>query len=202
MINTIIFDFGKVLINWEPRNLYRKIFSDEKEMEYFLSDVCTMDWNEQQDAGRSWQNGIDLLVPQFPKYEKEINAYFDRWEEMLGGEISGTVEILKKLKDSGKYRLYGLTNWSAETFPIAVKQFEFLNWFDGILVSGDEGIKKPDPAIYELLLDRYNIDRDTAVFIDDSMRNVKAAKKIGIESIHFTDPEALAVSLKPLLKSK
>jgi len=148
MIKTIIFDLGKVLINWEPRNLFRKIFSDEKEMEYFLAEVCTMDWNEQQDAGRSWQDGIDLLVPQFPKYEKEINAFFDRWEEMLGGEISGTVHILKELKASDKYRIYGLTNWSAETFPIAIKQFEFLNWFEGILVSGAEGIKKPDPAIY------------------------------------------------------
>lgn len=107
MIKTIIFDLGKVLINWDPRNLYRKIFSDEEEMEYFLSEVCTMDWNEQQDAGRSWKDGIDLLVPKFPKYEKEINTFFDRWEEMLGGEISGTVEILKQLKASGKYRFMG-----------------------------------------------------------------------------------------------
>ena len=200
MINTIIFDLGKVLINWDPRNLYRSIFRNEKEMESFLSEVCTMDWNEQQDAGRSWQDGIDLLVPNFPKYEKEINAYFDRWEEMLGGEISGTVKILKALKASDKYRIYGLTNWSAETFPIAVKQFDFLDWFDGILVSGDEGIKKPDPAIYERLLDRYQIDRKTAVFIDDSLRNVTAAQKIGIKSIHFTDPEALERSLQTLLK--
>ncbi len=171
-------------------------------MEDFLSGVCTMDWNEQQDAGRSWQEGIDLLVPVFPKYEKEINAYFDRWEEMLGGEISGTVEILKALKASGKYRIYGLTNWSSETFPIAVKQFDFLNWFDGILVSGDEGIKKPDPAIYELLLDRYQIDRKTAIFIDDSLRNVAAAEKIGLRSIHFINPEALEKSLQTLLRSE
>ncbi len=198
MINTIIFDLGKVLINWEPRNLFRKIFSDEKEMEYFLAEVCTMDWNEQQDAGRSWQDGIDLLVPQFPKYKKEINAYFDRWEEMLDGEISGTVQILKELKASGKYHIYGLTNWSAETFPIAVKQFEFLNWFEGILVSGSEGIKKPDPAIYELLLERYSIDRKTALFIDDSLRNVAAAEKIGIKSIHFIGPENLKSSLHEL----
>ncbi len=198
MTKTFIFDLGKVLIKWDPRNLYQKIFSDEKEMEYFLSEVCTMDWNEQQDAGRSWQDGIDLLVPKFPKYEKEINAYFDRWEEMLGGEIAGTVAILKKLKASKKYRIYGLTNWSAETFPIAIKRFEFLNWFDEILVSGDEGIKKPDPAIYELLLDRYQIDRDTAIFIDDSLRNVTAAQKLGIQSIHFTGPEDLEKSLENL----
>ncbi len=202
MIKTIIFDLGKVLINWEPRNLFRKIFTDEKEMEYFLAEVCTMDWNEQQDAGRSWQDGIDLLVPQFPKYEKEINAYFDRWEEMLGGEISGTVHILKELKASGKYRIYSLTNWSAETFPIAVQQFDFLNWFEGILVSGEEGIKKPDPAIYERLLDRYSIDRKTAVFIDDSLRNVTAAEKVGIKSIHFIDPEDLKSSLDNLLNTE
>jgi len=202
MIKTIIFDLGKVLINWDPQNLFRKLFTDEKEMEFFLSEVCTMNWNEQQDAGRSWQDGIDLLVPQFPKYEKEINAYFDRWEEMLGGEISGTVDILKELKASGKYRLYGLTNWSAETFPIAVKQFEFLNWFEEILVSGEEGIKKPDPAIYELLLDRYQIDRKTAVFIDDSLRNVTAAEKVGLKSIHFIGPEALKSSLNNLLNTE
>ena len=201
MIKTIIFDLGKVLINWDPRNLYRKIFSDEKEMEYFLSEVCTMDWNEQQDAGRSWKDGIDLLVPQFPKYEKEINAFFDRWEEMLGGEITGTVEILKQLKASGKYRIYGLTNWSAETFPIALKQFDFLKLFEGILVSGNEGIKKPDPAIYERMLDRYQIDRQSALFIDDSLRNVTAAEKVGIRSIHFTSPKALENSLQTLFKS-
>ena len=201
MIKTIIFDLGKVLINWDPRNLYRKVFSDEKEMEYFLSEVCTMDWNEQQDAGRSWKDGIDLLVPQFPKYEMEINAYFDRWEEMLGGEISGTVEILKQLKASRKFRIYGLTNWSAETFPIALKQFDFLKLFEGILVSGNEGIKKPDPAIYERMLERYQIERQTALFIDDSLRNVKAAEKTGIKSIHFTSPEALEKSLEILFKN-
>ena len=131
----------------------------------------------------------------------EINAYFDRWEEMLGGEISGTVEILKQLKASRKFRIYGLTNWSAETFPIALKQFDFLKLFEGILVSGNEGIKKPDPAIYERMLERYQIERQTALFIDDSLRNVKSAEKTGIKSIHFTSPEALEKSLEILFKN-
>lgn len=199
MIETIIFDLGGVLIKWDPKLLYRKFFADEKEMNTFLGEVCTMDWNEQQDAGRTWQEGIDELTPKYPQYEKEINAYFKRWPEMLDGAIHETVELLEQLKASNKYRLYALTNWSAETFPFALKQFDFLQHFEGILVSGEEKLKKPDPGIYQLLFSRYSIDPATALFIDDSLRNIQAAEKTGLQVHHFTAPEKLKAALQQLL---
>lgn len=191
MTTTIVFDLGKVLIKWDPRNLYRKVFADEEEMEYFLREVCTSEWNEEQDAGRTWAEGIALLQPKFPKYKNEIAAFESRWPEMLNGPVEGTVEILKTIHSQQRYRLYALTNWSSETFPIAKAQFDFLQLFEGILVSGEEMLKKPDPRIYQLLLDRYQITAKDAVFIDDSERNVEGARKMGIPSILFESPDQL-----------
>jgi len=191
MTNTIIFDLGKVLIKWDPRNLYRKIFTDEEEMEYFLEQVCTSEWNEAQDAGRTWAEGIALLQPKFPKYKAEIAAFESRWPEMLDGPVEGTVDILKTLHSKQRHRLYALTNWSSETFPIAKAQFDFLQLFEGILVSGEEMLKKPDPRIYQLLLDRYQIVANESVFIDDSARNVEGARKMGIPSILFESADQL-----------
>lgn len=196
MIDTIIFDLGGVLIKWDPRNLYRKIFSDESEMNYFLENICTMDWNEQQDAGRTWEEATQVLAPHFPKYKAEIQAYSQRWEEMLMGPINGTVDILKKLKLENKHQIVALTNWSRETFPIALERYDFLQLFEGILVSGDEMMKKPDPKIYELILERYNIQADQSIFIDDSLKNVKAAREVGIHAIHFQSPQQLQEALK------
>lgn len=192
---TIIFDLGGVLINWNPENLYKKIFDDPQEMKYFLSEICTMDWNEQQDGGRPISEATALLVERHPEYKSQIEAFYGRWTEMLGGAIEGTVEILKTLKTNSAYRIYALTNWSAETFPFALERFDFLQLFEGILVSGEENLKKPDPKIYELILSRYNIDADTAVFIDDNLRNVKAAIACGIDSIQFHSPEQLKEEL-------
>ncbi|MEM9820433.1 MAG: HAD family phosphatase [Bacteroidota bacterium] len=191
MTTTIIFDLGKVLIHWDPRNLYRKIFTDEEEMEYFLREVCSPDWNEAQDAGRTWAEGVFLAQNQFPKYHKEIAAFEKRWPEMLDGAVEGTVDILKTIHSQQRHRLYALTNWSRETFPIARAQFDFLNLFAGILVSGEEMMKKPDPRIYQLLLDRYQITAKESVFIDDSERNVEGARKMGIPSILFVSPQQL-----------
>ncbi len=196
MIDTIIFDLGGVLIKWDPKNLYRKIFSDEKEMNYFLENICTMDWNEQQDAGRTWVDATQVLAPHFPKYKNEIQAYSQRWDEMLMGSIDGTVNILKKLKQNNKHQIVALTNWSRETFPIARERYDFLQLFEGILISGEEMMKKPDPKIYELILDRYNIQADRAVFIDDSLKNVKGAQAVGIHAIHFQSPQQLEEALK------
>jgi 2-haloacid dehalogenase len=196
MINTIIFDLGAVLIDWNPHYLYRTLFTDEQEMKDFLANICTSEWNEEQDAGRSLQEGTDLLVAQYPKHEANIRAFYSRWVEMLGEPLHGTVEIFKQLKASGKYKIYALTNWSAETFPIALKRFDFLGWFDGVVVSGTEKMRKPTPAFYQLLLDRYNVKADEALFIDDNHRNILAAEKMGIRSIHFTSSEALAEELK------
>ncbi|MEN0050662.1 MAG: HAD family phosphatase [Bacteroidota bacterium] len=196
MTNSIIFDLGGVLINWDPRNLYRKIFEEEERMEYFLANVCTSDWNEEQDGGRSLADGTNLLIEQHPEWETEIRAFYDRWEEMLGGVIEGTLDILTRLKASGNYKIYALTNWSAETYPIAQGLYEFLGWFEGVLVSGAEKMKKPDPKFYQLMLDRFDIDPSTTLFTDDNLRNVKAARKIGIPTIHFQNPEQLEKEMK------
>ncbi|MEM1123825.1 MAG: HAD family hydrolase, partial [Bacteroidota bacterium] len=142
-INTIIFDLGGVLIKWDPKRVFRTIFDTEAAVDKFLAEVCTMDWNEQQDAGRPIAEANRILIEKFPEYQAEIEAYYGRWTEMLGGAIAGTVQILEALKASKKYRLYALTNWSAETFPEALKRYEFLQHFKNILVSGKEGMKKP-----------------------------------------------------------
>lgn len=191
MYTTIIFDLGGVLIDWNPKYLYRKIFTDEKEMEDFLENICTPDWNEEQDAGRSLQEATEMLVERHPDHKENITAYYSRWSEMLGGSIQDTVEIFRELKSAKKYELYALTNWSAETFPIALGEYEFLSWFDGIVVSGTEKIRKPFPEFYKILLDRYEVKADEAIFIDDNKRNIDAAKKVGIDSIHYINPTQL-----------
>lgn len=189
---SLIFDLGAVLIDWNPRQLYRKIFDNEAAIDHFLTHIATSEWNETQDAGRSLAEGTALLVEQHPQHEAPIRAYYGRWKEMLVGPIGGTVELLHQLKKQGHLKLYALTNWSAETFPIAVEEYPFLDWFDGIVVSGREGMRKPTPAFYELLLERYQIDRTQTLFVDDNLRNVNAAAALGIESIQFTTPEAFA----------
>ncbi|HVW98531.1 MAG TPA: HAD family phosphatase [Mucilaginibacter sp.] len=198
MINTIIFDLGAVLIDWNPHYMYRTIFEDEQKMIEFLANVCTPDWNEEQDAGRSLQEGTKLLVSQFPEHEANIRAFYDRWDEMLGDAFGGTVEIFKELKATEKYRIYALTNWSAETFPKALAKFDFLHWFDGIVVSGAEKMRKPTPEFYHILLNRYNVKAGEALFIDDNLRNILAAEKEGIRSVHFTSAGALKEKLQEL----
>ncbi|HEX8377275.1 MAG TPA: HAD family phosphatase [Pedobacter sp.] len=195
MIKAIIFDLGGVLIDWNPKYLYKGLFENEAEMDHFLLNVCTSDWNEEQDAGRTIEEGTQLLIKQFPDHEANIRAFYGRWEEMLGGSIQGTVDIFKELKESGKYKIYALTNWSAETFPVAQKRFDFLNWFDGVVVSGTERMRKPSPEFYQLLLDRYELKADECLFIDDNFRNIQAALKMGIDSIHFISPEELRAEL-------
>jgi 2-haloacid dehalogenase len=198
VINTIIFDLGAVLIDWNPRYLYSSLFANEQEMEHFLANITTPDWNEEQDAGRKLQEGTDLLIRQHPDHADNIRAFYGRWEEMLGGAIEDSVEIFKQLKNCGRYKIYALTNWSAETFPIALQRYDFLNWFDGIVVSGTEKMRKPAPAFYQLLLDRYQVIPEEALFIDDNLRNVVAAEKLGIRSIHFQSPEQLREHLAAL----
>ncbi|WP_341840826.1 HAD family phosphatase [Chitinophaga caseinilytica] len=192
---SVIFDLGAVLVDWNPRYLYNKVFKTPEETDYFLENICTSDWNEMQDEGRSLQDGTELLVAEHPAFEAQIRAFYGRWKEMLGGDIPGTVEILKELKESGQYKLYALTNWSNETFPIALIEYPWLQWFDGIVVSGREKMRKPHAAFYQLLTDRHAIDKSQAIFIDDNLRNVKGAEAFGIESIHFQSPEQLREAL-------
>ncbi len=195
-IDTVVFDLGGVLIDWNPRYLFRKIFDHTSEMEYFLREICSFDWNEQQDAGRPLSEATALLVERYPSYKMQIQAYYGRWEEMLGGAIEGTVAILETLFTQGSHRLYALTNWSHETFPVAQQQFRFLNLFEDILVSGEVKLKKPDPRIYQLLFDRFAIDPASSLFIDDSLRNVEAARTAGLNTIHFQSPQQLLHELK------
>jgi 2-haloacid dehalogenase len=198
MITTIIFDLGAVLIDWNPHYMYRTIFEDEEEMKDFLSTVCTSDWNEEQDAGRSLHEGTELLIKQFPDHEENIRAFYSRWDEMLGEPFWDTVEIFKQLKEGGKYKVYALTNWSAETFPVALARYDFLNWFDGIVVSGAEKMRKPTAEFYHILLNRYNVKAEEALFIDDNYRNISAAEKIGIQSVHFTSATQLRETLSEM----
>jgi 2-haloacid dehalogenase len=196
MLDTIIFDLGGVLIDWNPRYVYNQIFKTEAELEYFFEEVCTSQWNEEQDAGRPLQEATEWLITQHPDWEKEIRVYYGRWEEMLGGPISETVRILQKLKNQGSHRLYALTNWSAETFPIALNLYDFLHWFEGIVVSGVEKSRKPFPEFYQILLDRYQVAPEKALFIDDNLRNVQGAKEVGLHTIHYHSPAQLKEELK------
>ena len=194
--DTVIFDLGGVLVDWNPAYLNKTIFDDEKKMNDFFAEVCTSDWNEEQDGGRTIREATDELIGRFPEHEEYIRAYYNSWDEMQKGPIEGTVEILKELRDSKNVKLYALTNWSAETFPIALERYEFLHWFDGRLVSGEERIRKPFREIYELILNRFSINPETAVYIDDNQRNLHEPKELGIETIHFVSPEKLREDLR------
>jgi len=197
-IDTVIFDLGNVLIQWDPRHLYRKIFvGDEACMEAFLAEVCTAEWNDQQDRGRPWKQGIAEAIERHPAQEAAIRAYFDRWPEMVPGAIDDAVAILKELRQQ-PLRLLALTNWSAETFPIAQARFDFLAWFDGIVVSGHERLAKPQAEIFELVIARFNLNPASAVFIDDSLRNVEAAMRQGMQAIHFAGADDLRARLRAL----
>ena len=184
-VDTIIFDLGGVLIDWNPRYLYKKIFKTEEEITWFLENICTSAWNEQQDAGRSFEDATAELLNKFPDHALAIRAQYDRWQETIQGPIHETVEVLKNIKDSNRYRLFALTNWSAETFPWALQNFEFLHWFEGIVVSGVEKTRKPFPDFYEILFNRYAILPEKAIFIDDNLMNIEAARSLKVDGIHF-----------------
>lgn len=194
-IDTIVFDLGGVLIDWNPDYVYREIFPDEKERKWFYQNICTPDWNEEQDAGRSLQEATELLVTKFPEHENNIRTYYKRWEEMLGGPIPDTVEILRHLKFNTDKKLYALTNWSHETFPVALQKYDFLHWFDGRIVSGEEKTRKPFVDIYQKLIDRFNIDPSKAIYVDDNERNLFPAKGLGFTTIHFKNPQQFKKSL-------
>ena len=197
MKKTIVFDLGGVLIDWNPRHLYEKVFSDLDEMEYFLKEVCSMEWNSYMDVDKSFLDGIDELVPKFPQYEEQIRAYYLRWEEMIGGEIPGTVIILRELKEAG-FPLAALSNWSSETFPRVKDQYEIFSWFNQLVISGYIGYKKPDPEPFQILLHELNLHAGDCVFIDDMEDNIQEARRQGFEGIQFSSPEQLRADLVDL----
>ena len=199
MHTTIIFDLGGVLIDWSPNYVYDKIFEgDEQRKQYFFQNICTSDWNENQDAGYPLQKATEDKLAEFPEWEKEIKAFYGRWEEMLGGPIKATVDVFKKIKNTNQHRLYALTNWSHETFPIALERYDFLQWFEGIVVSGEEKTRKPFPEFYRILFNRYDVDPTKAIFIDDNLRNVEAGQALGLTGIHFQSAHLLEKELKKL----
>ena len=198
-IDTIIFDLGGVLVDWKPEYVYRKAFNgDEEKVQWFLNTVCTPQWNMAQDAGRTIKKGEQLKIAEFPEYMELIQLFYKDWEYMFSGPIIKNVELLKKLKASKKYKIYALTNWSAEKWDLALKLFPFFNDFDGVVVSGQEKKRKPYPKIYNIIINRYSITPEKAVFIDDNEENIVAAKKIKLQGIHYKTHSQLVKSLHSL----
>ena len=196
-ISAVVFDLGGVLIDWNPRYLYRSLFEDDDAMEDFIATVTTSDWNRAQDAGRPWSEAVEELAARHPERRELIEAYWRRWPEMLGEAIDPAVEVLADLRRTD-VALYALSNWSAETFPAARPRYPFLEWFDGIVISGEERLIKPDPRIFGVLLDRYGLTAGSTVFIDDQASNVDAATALGIVGVRFTDGDALRRDLRAL----
>ena len=196
-IDAVAFDLGGVLIDWDPRYLYRTLFDDEAAMEEFLATITTPEWNLAQDAGRPWAEAIDELAARHPEHRDLIEAFWRRWPETLGEAIEPTVAVLDELR-STPVGLYALSNWSGETFPLARPRYAFLEWFDGIVISGDENVIKPDPRIFRVLVDRYGLEPGSTVFVDDHEPNIRAAAKLGFRGIQFVDADALRVELRAL----
>lgn len=198
LIKAIIFDFGNVLLEWNPRLVYRRYFpNDDEGMEKFLHEVSFMDWNAQQDKGRTFAEGVAELSKQFPHYADLIQAYHDNWEHSIGHYFEGTIEIMRKLKKAG-YPLYGLSNWSAETFPIAQQKYDFFDLLDDRVISGEVGMIKPEPEIFALLLEKIGRPAHECLFIDDAIANIEQAQKLGFATIQFQSSDQLAEELHKL----
>ena len=201
MIKNIIFDFGGVLLDWNPRYLYKSYFNNDQEMEHFLADICNGEWNIKQDAGRPFAEAVKELQAKIPEYAEAIQMYDDDWEKMLKCELPESIDLLKELKSMG-YGIYGLTNWSAEKIGYAFANYSFFSLFDGIVVSGVEKVVKPDRKIYEILLERYSLKPGECVFIDDNQDNVDMAKALGINAIRFDNIGNVKEHLETLLNKQ
>lgn len=197
-IKNIIFDFGGVVMDWNPRYFFKDYFNDDEKMEFFLKHIAEDDWNAEQDRGRSLREGTEIQIQKFPEWENELRAYYDNWSTMLKSDIPENVEVLRKLEHS-EYELFGLTNWSAETFPYALENYDFFNVFKGkIVVSGTEELIKPDPKIWEVLLERYQLKSEESVFIDDNPKNIEVAETLGFLTVHIQQETNLEKELRNL----
>lgn len=195
-IDTIIFDLGGVLVDWNPEYLYRHIFKDDpKKMNWFLTHVCTPEWNLAQDAGRTIAEGEAVKIAEFPEYEFEIKAFYKDWEQMFSGTIQKNVDLFQQLKKSGNYKVYALTNWSAEKWDKAIELFPFFKDFDGVVVSGQEKFRKPSKEIFDFIFNKFTISPEKAVFIDDNKENIEASLKLKLNGIHFKSHEQLIKEL-------
>jgi 2-haloacid dehalogenase len=193
----VVFDLGNVLIRWDPRILYRKLIADEDEVERFLAEVCTPEWNAAQDRGRPWDEGIAEAVAAHPHHEPLIRAFYERWDEMCPGPVEGTADIVAELR-AAAVPLFALSNWSAETFHRVRQQYAVLDWFDGMVISGEEYLVKPEPEIYDVLLRRFGLVAGRTVFIDDAAHNIDAAVACGMVGVPFTDAARLRRDLAAL----
>ena len=199
MIKNIIFDFGGVLVDWNPHYLFDSYFNDEEKCNYFIENVCNTEWNSQMDKGKPFEVAVKERIAEFPEFEEAIRLYQSEWMKTMGEEIPGMYELIKSLKENGFPVIYGLTNWSAETFPPVREKYEIFSLIDHIVCSGEEKLLKPDPKIYQTLLERYNLKPEESVFIDDNINNVKGAIDMGMKSIRFVNAEQLQKDLNELL---
>ncbi len=191
-IDTIIFDLGGVLVDWKPEYLYRKVFNgNEKKVEWFLSKVCTSAWNAEQDGGRTIEDAEKIKITEFPEHADLIRLYYEQWHQMFSGPIEENVALFKALKATGNYKIYALTNWSAEKWDMALELFPFFHFFDGVVVSGQVKMRKPHQEIYNLIIDKFSINPESTIFIDDNEENVTAAKALKIHGIHYKSPQQL-----------
>lgn len=188
MIKNVIFDFGCVLVYWSQHNLYDTHFGSKEKTDWFVDNICTWEWNNQTDLGKSFAESVAEKVAEYPEWETEIRMYWERWEDMLNGEVPGMKEWICELKNAG-YKVYGLSNWSHETFPMVKDKYEAFSMMDGIVMSGEELIAKPDLRIYKILLERYGLKAEECVFIDDRKENIVAGEQVGIRGIIFEDCE-------------
>lgn len=196
-IKNIVFDFGGVLLDWNPRYLYREYFRDETEMEFFLSNVCTPSWNQSLDAGRPFREAVEELRAEWPQYGEAILIYWKEWPRMVRGQFPESAELLHELKGKG-YRIYGLTNWSSETLELMLPKYDFFRELDGMVVSGEEKVLKPSPRIYEILLARYGLQAGETVFLDDNPANAGGAEAVGIHGILFDNVDSVRQRLAAL----
>lgn len=192
---TVVFDVGNVLLRWDPRLVYRELIPEPERLEWFMQNVCTAAWNIEQDRGRSWADAVALLVSQHPEWEREIRAYDERWHESVPGVIADSVAVLGELKGRGD-KVYAITNFSREKWAECLIRFPFLQSFDGVIVSAHERLIKPDPAIFELLLNRYDLVAGDCIFVDDSAKNIDGARGVGMQAVHFVEPIDLRSELR------
>ncbi len=193
-----LFDLGGVFFDWDPNYFFKNVFDDDEERKYFLTEVCNDQWNLQQDAGRSIAEAELELIPKFPHYENQIKMYYKNHRKMIRDTFEESIEVLRQLKDKN-YKCYVLSNWSAETFEGIPTDYPFMQLFDGLLISGEDKLIKPDQAIYELVKKRFNLDPEETVFIDDKLENIEAAQKMNFKTIHLTNPKNIEMEIKKFL---
>lgn len=194
---TVVFDVGNVLIRWDPLLVYREMIPDDEKRAWFMQNVCTAAWNIEQDRGRSWAEAVALLVASHPEWESQIRAYDERWHEAVPGTIEDSVAVLEELKARGE-KVYAITNFSREKWAECLIRFPFLQSFDGVVVSAHERVIKPDPAIYQILFQRYGLVAGDCIFIDDSAKNIETARAVGMKGVHFVEPIDLRLELRKL----